>query len=72
MAEQSKTNTFLKGVSITTVFTIATGILGVVYFAVMSRLLSKTDFGYFAALTGIMTVISSIADAGLGAAIIQK
>ena len=72
MAEQSKTNTFLKGISVTTVFTIATGILGVVYFAVMSRLLSKSDFGYFAALTGVMTVISSIADAGLGAAIIQK
>ena len=62
----------MKGVSVTTVFTIATGILGVVYFAVMSRLLSKTDFGYFAALTGVMTVINSITDAGLGAAIIQK
>lgn len=72
MATSSKTNTFLKGVSVTTVFTIATGVLGIVYFAVMSRLLSKTDFGYFAALTGVMTVISSIADAGLGAAIIQK
>lgn len=72
MAEQSKTDTFLKSVSITTVFTIATGVLGIVYFAVMSRLLSKADFGYFAALTGVMTVISSIADAGLGAAIIQK
>lgn len=72
MAEQSKTDTFLKGVSITTVFTIATGVLGIVYFAVMSRLLTKADFGYFAALTGVMTVISSIADAGLGAAIIQK
>ena len=72
MPQQSKTDTFLKGVSITTVFTIATGVLGVVYFAVMSRLLTKADFGYFAALTGVMTVISSIADAGLGAAIIQK
>ena len=72
MPLQSKTDTFLKGVSITTVFTIATGVLGIVYFAVMSRLLSKADFGYFAALTGVMTVISSIADAGLGAAIIQK
>lgn len=72
MATQSKTDTFLKGVSITTVFTIATGVLGIVYFAVMSRLLTKADFGYFAALTGVMTVISSIADAGLGAAIIQK
>lgn len=72
MATSSKTNTFLKGISVTTVFTIATGVMGVVYFAVMSRLLSKTDFGYFAALTGMMTVISSIADAGLGSAIIQK
>lgn len=72
MSEQSKLNIFLKGISVTTIFTIVTGILGVVYFAVMSRLLSKTDFGYFAALTGVMTVVSSIADAGLGAAIIQK
>ncbi len=72
MTQQSKTDTFLKGVSVTTVFTIATGVLGVVYFAVMSRLLTKVDFGYFAALTGVMTVLSSIADAGLGAAIIQK
>lgn len=72
MSEKNKTATFLKGVSITTVFTIATGVLGMIYFAVMSRLLSKADFGYFAALTGFMTVISSIADAGLGAAIIQK
>ena len=67
-----KTDTFLRGISITTVFTIAGGMLGVVYFAIMSRYLSKTDFGYFAALTGIITVASSLADAGLGAAIIQK
>ena len=72
MAERSKTDTFLKGVSITTIFTIAGGVLGVVFFAIMSRLLSKADFGYFAALTGIMTVVGSVADAGLGAAIIQK
>lgn len=72
MSNSSKTNTFLKGVSVTTLFTITSGILGLLYFAVMSRYLSKSDFGYFAALTGIMTVVSSIADAGLGAAIIQK
>lgn len=72
MPSTNKTETFLKGVSITTVFTIATGVLGVLYFAIMSRLLSKADFGYFAALTGIMVVVSAIADAGLGAAIIQK
>lgn len=72
MATTSKTDTFIKGISVTTVFTIAGGVLGVVFFAVMSRLLSKADFGYFAALTGIMTVVGSVADAGLGAAIIQK
>lgn len=38
----------------------------------MSRLLSKEDFGYFAALTGIMTICMSITEAGLGSAIIQK
>lgn len=68
----SKTDTFFKGISVTTLFTIVSGVLGVVYFAIMSRLLSKADFGYFAALTGIMTVVSAVADAGLGAAIIQK
>lgn len=72
MTTISKTDTFLKGISVTTVFTIAGGVLGLVFFAVMSRLLSKADFGYFAALTGLMTVVSSIADAGFGAAIIQK
>lgn len=71
MAE-GKTTVFLKGVSVTSIFTIAAGIIGVIYFAIMSRFLSKADFGYFAALTGIMTVVSSVADAGLGAAIIQK
>lgn len=72
MAISSKTDTFLKGISVTSIFTIASGILGVLYFAIMSRLLSKADFGYFAALTGVMVIVSSIADAGLGSAIIQK
>lgn len=72
MSNSSKTKTFLKGISVTTLFTITSGIIGLLYFAVMSRYLSKSDFGYFAALTGIMTVVGSIADAGLGAAIIQK
>lgn len=72
MATSSKTDTFLKGISVTSIFTIASGILGLLYFAIMSRILSKADFGYFAALTGVMVIVSSIADAGLGSAIIQK
>lgn len=72
MATSNKTEIFLKGISVTSIFTIAGGLLGVVYFAVMSRFLTKADFGYFAALTGIMTVVNAISDAGLGSAIIQK
>ena len=67
-----KTSTFLKGISVTTLFTIVGGIIGLIYFSTMSRLLSKEDFGYFAVLTGIMSVVSAFADAGLGAAIVQK
>jgi len=72
MSKNNNTRTFLNGLSITTFFTIIGSVLGLVYFSAMSRLLSKVDFGYFAALTGIMAVISSLSDAGLGSAVIQK
>lgn len=38
----------------------------------MSRLLSKADFGYFAAITGVMAILMSVSEAGLGSAVIQK
>ena len=68
----SRTSTFLKGLSVQTVFTFIMAVLEIVVFALMSRLLSKTDFGYFAALAGVMTIFQSISEAGLGAAVIQK
>ena len=68
----SKTTTFLKGVSVTTLFTGLSGVLGLVYFSAMSRLLTKEDFGYFAALTGIMAVVGVFSEGGIGASIIQK
>lgn len=69
---EDKKTTFFKGVSVQTIVTALMGILEILVFAIMSRLLTKEDFGYFAALTGIMTICTSITEAGLGASIVQK
>lgn len=68
----SNKETFFKGISVQSLITLVMGVMEVLVFSVMSRLLSKSDFGYFAALTGVITVCTSITEAGLGAAIIQK
>ena len=62
----------MNGLSVQTIITIVLAVLEIVYFSIMSRLLSRSDFGYFAAAMGIMTVFSSLSEAGLGAAIVQK
>ena len=72
MTNGNKTNTLFKGLSIQTLVTIIMGVLEITYFAVMSRLLTKTDFGYFAAIGGVMAICMSLSDAGLGSAVIQK
>lgn len=71
MAE-TKTSTFFKGLSVQTVVTFVIGGMEMVLFALFSRLLTKTDFGYFAAMTGVIAVCQSISEAGLGSSIIQK
>lgn len=63
---------FLKGVSIQSIITLLMGALELVVFAVMSRLLSKAEFGYYAAIVGILAIFTSITEAGFGAAIIQR
>ncbi|PJJ42835.1 lipopolysaccharide biosynthesis protein [Hallerella succinigenes] len=68
----SNKEVFFKGISTQTLITLVMGIMEVFVFSMMSRFLSKSEFGYFAALTGIITVCTSITEAGLGAAIIQK
>ncbi len=54
------------------IVTLLLGIVEIVSFSIMSRLLSKEDFGYFAAVTAITTVFSSFSETGIGSAIIQK
>lgn len=70
--ENSRTSTLFKGMSTQTVITVVMGVLEIVYFAIMSRLLSKTDFGYFAAISGVMAICMSLSEAGLGSAVVQK
>lgn len=71
MAE-NKTNTFFKGVSYQTMTVAAMAVLEMVIFPIWSRVLSKTDFGYYAAISGIIAIVMSLSEAGLGTAIIQK
>lgn len=66
------TNNFLKGVSVQTVVAAVNAILQLTVFAVLSRLLTKEDFGYYAALFGITMIFMAISDAGIGSALIQK
>lgn len=72
MPEQANTNKVLKGVSTQTLITILTGVIEIVAFSIMSRLLSQQDFGYYAAVTAVSTIFASFADAGIGSAIVQR
>lgn len=72
MSEQSNTQKVLKGVSTQTLITILSGIIEIVSFSIMSRLLSQQDFGYYAAVTAVATVFQAFSDAGIGSAIVQK
>lgn len=68
----SNTQKAVKGLSSQTIVTIAIGIVEIVSFSIMSRLLTKEDFGLFAAVSAIIAVFSSISEAGLGASIVQR
>ena len=62
----------IKGLSTQTIVTISMGVVEMVLFSLMSRLLTKDDFGYYAAISAIVLVFSSFSETGIGAAIIQK
>lgn len=72
LMSHSVSDQFLKGISTQTIVTISKGVLQILVFAIFSRLLSKSDFGYYAAITGITMIFSSISSAGIGSAIIQQ
>lgn len=72
MAEQSNSQKVIKGISSQTLVTLIMGVLEIAVFSIMSRLLSKEDFGLFAAISAITIVFSSLSEAGIGSALIQK
>jgi polysaccharide transporter len=72
MTEQSNSKKVLKGISSQTLVTLIMGVLEVVVFSIMSRLLSKEDFGLFAAISAITLIFGSLSEAGVGSALIQK
>jgi len=70
--KQTTARIVLKGASAQTIITIVQGVLEVVSFSIMSRLLTETDFGYYAAMTAIAVVFSALSETGIGSAVIQR
>jgi PST family polysaccharide transporter len=68
----SNTSKALKGISSQTVVTILLGLMEMVSFSIMSRILSKEDFGFYAAVNAIVMVFSSLSETGIGSAIVQR
>lgn len=69
---KSNSSKVIKGVSYQTLVTIGLGVLEVVVFSIMSRLLSQEDFGYYAAITAVTSIFTGLSDAGIGSALIQQ
>jgi len=70
--EKSNTDKTIKGISSQSAVTLVLGIVEILSFSIMSRLLTQQDFGYYAAITAITTIFSSLSEAGIGSAIIQR
>lgn len=68
----SNTSKVMKGMSSQTVVTIVLGLVEIISFSIMSRLLTQEDFGYYAAITAITAVFATFAETGIGSAIVQQ
>lgn len=72
MADNTIQHKVYKGVSSQTLITIIMGVLEIGVFAVMSRLLSQEDFGYYAVILAVVGVFHCLTEAGLGSSVVQK
>ena len=70
--KESNLSLFFKGLSVQTICSFSLSILQIIMFSFFSRVLSRVDFGYYAAMMGVISIIMSISDAGIGSSIIQK
>ena len=71
MSETNSSKVF-KGLRVQTLVTVSQVVIHLAYFSIMSRLLSKEDFGYFGIITAVTFILSEISNAGLGASIVQR
>lgn len=68
----SNTQKVLKGISSQTLVTLLLGVVEIVSFSIMSRLLSKEDFGYYAAISAVVGIFACFSDTGIGSAVVQR
>ena len=68
----SNTHKVVRGVSSQALVTIVLGVVEIASFAIMSRLLTREDFGYYAAVTAITVVFATFSETGIGSAIVQQ
>lgn len=68
----TNTSKVIRGISSQTIVTLLLGLVEIVSFSFMSRLLTKTDFGYYAAILAVVVIFASFSETGIGAAIVQK
>ncbi len=61
-----------KGLSAQAIVTIVMGLLEIGVFAIMSRLLTPEDFGYYAIIIAVTSLFQCLTEAGLGSAVIQR
>lgn len=70
--QKSSTEAAVKGAHSQTAVVAIRGVLSLLYFSVMSRLLTPDDFGYFALISAVTTILGSLSEAGLGSSVVQK
>lgn len=70
--KKSNKQKVIHGISSQALVTIALGVVEIVSFSIMSRLLTKEDFGYYAAISAIVVVFASFSETGIGSAIVQS
>lgn len=69
---ETNTHKVVRGLSSQTLVTIVLGVVEIVSFSIMSRLLTQEDFGYYAAITAITVVFATFSETGIGSAIVQQ
>ena len=72
MEQERNIHKVVKGMSSQTMVTLVLGLVEILSFSIMSRLLTQQDFGYYAVISAITAVFASFSESGIGSAIVQQ